>query len=91
MNLPFASNLDKAIPVSLISQARGLVFLTVLKAGYGIGANFGTGLGAGDLHFSGQGMASAYTYSHSRGLYAGISLNSSVIVSRTSVNHRFYG
>lgn len=37
---------DKAIPVSLISQARGLVFLTVLKAGYGIGANFGTGLGS---------------------------------------------
>ncbi len=35
---------DKAIPLRLISKAYGLAFLTVAKAGIGIGGKFGTGL-----------------------------------------------
>ena len=47
--------------------------------------------GCAELSFGDGGCASAYAYSHSRGLYAGISLEGSVIFSRTDVNHRFYG
>ena len=32
-----------------------------------------------------------YSYSHSKGLYAGISLEGSVILSRPDINHSFYG
>ena len=37
------------------------------------------------------GCASAHSYSHSRGMYAGISLEGAIIFSRSDVNHRFYG
>lgn len=47
--------------------------------------------GSIDMHFGDGGCAPAYTYSHSRGLYAGVSLEGSVIFSRSDVNHRFYG
>lgn len=33
---------DKAIPLLLIREAKGLAFLTVLKGGFGVGAKFGT-------------------------------------------------
>eukprot|EP01034_Spumella_vulgaris_P032053 gene32053-39595_t len=39
---------------------------------------------------SGQ-TASAYSYAHSRGLFAGVSLEGAMIFSRGEVNHRFYG
>lgn len=44
-----------------------------------------------DLNFGDGGCAATYTYSHSRGLYAGASLEGSIIISRSDVNHRFYG
>jgi lipid-binding SYLF domain-containing protein len=37
------------------------------------------------------GMCACYTYSHSKGLFAGISLEGSVIQCRTEVNKDFYG
>ena len=37
------------------------------------------------------GVASAVSYSHSRGLFAGVSLDGNVIFTRSDVNHRFYG
>ena len=37
------------------------------------------------------GMASAFSYSHSRGLFAGVSLEGSALFTRSGVNHRFYG
>ena len=43
--LPAQCIKDKAIPVSSISTAKGLAFLTLFKAGYGLGVKFGTGLG----------------------------------------------
>ena len=44
-----------------------------------------------DLNFGDGGCAATYTYSHSRGLYAGASMEGSIIVSRSDVNHKFYG
>ncbi len=35
--------------------------------------------------------AAAFSYSHSRGLYAGVSLDGSVILTRNEVNSNFYG
>jgi lipid-binding SYLF domain-containing protein len=47
--------------------------------------------GSADIHIADTGLAPAYSYSHSRGLFAGLSLDGSVIVSRFEVNHKFYG
>jgi Las17-binding protein actin regulator len=47
--------------------------------------------GCVDLTFGDGGCATVYSYSHSRGLYAGLSLEGSVIFPRPTVNHQFYG
>lgn len=47
--------------------------------------------GSADMTFGDGGCAAVYSYSHSRGLYAGVSLDGSIIISRSDVNHRFYG
>jgi SH3 domain-containing YSC84-like protein 1 len=151
---------DKAIPGQLLKGARGLAFLTVLKAGVFMAPRVGTGLVVAKLPngtwsaptaistvgcswgflagadvtdyvvilntpeaveaFSGEGSVSigagisvavgplgrdlsgtfnvgvngfapAYSYSHSRGVFAGVGLEGSLIVSRTSCNFNFYG
>jgi len=62
-----------------------------------LGADVGVALGPvgrsveAELGASVEAMAPIYTYSLSKGLYAGISLNGSVIVSRHKVNEKFYG
>ena len=43
------------------------------------------------MTFGDGGCATVYSYSHSRGLYAGLSLEGSVIFPRPAVNHQFYG
>eukprot|EP00597_Dinobryon_sp_UTEXLB2267_P001655 CAMPEP_0170080802 /NCGR_PEP_ID=MMETSP0019_2-20121128/16841_1 /TAXON_ID=98059 /ORGANISM="Dinobryon sp., Strain UTEXLB2267" /LENGTH=279 /DNA_ID=CAMNT_0010294939 /DNA_START=214 /DNA_END=1053 /DNA_ORIENTATION=+ len=47
--------------------------------------------GSGEFHVADKGLAAAYSYSQSRGLFAGVSLDGSVIFARTEVNHIFYG
>ena len=47
--------------------------------------------GSADLHISDTGLAPAYSYSQSRGLFAGLSLEGSLVLARHEVNHRFYG
>ena len=56
--LPAQCIKDKAIPVSSISTAKGLAFLTLFKCGYGLGVKFGTGLGYTYLN-----LASKYFFS----------------------------
>jgi hypothetical protein len=43
------------------------------------------------LHLSRHGLAPAFSYSHSRGVFAGVSLDGTVIFSRATVNESFYG
>ena len=43
------------------------------------------------MHLGTNGMAPAFSYSHSRGLFAGISLDGSIIAARPDVNSNFYG
>ncbi|CAM9248255.1 unnamed protein product [Chrysoparadoxa australica] len=152
---------DKSIPQELLYRAKGLAFLTVLKAGFIFAGRFGTGLvvaktangtwsapsaigtigfgygvliggeltdvvlilntqsavdafcaqgqfsvgaevgaAVGPLGRTGAGavlasssadVAPIYTYSHSKGLFAGVSLEGAVISTRADVNHKFYG
>ncbi|GFH60438.1 hypothetical protein CTEN210_16914 [Chaetoceros tenuissimus] len=152
---------DKSIPLDLLQNARGLVFLTVIKAGMGVSMRCGTGLliarkeddswsapvalGAvgfgwglmvggditnymlvlntdravktfsnkrsvtlgGELSIAagpvGRSMTAninvaddnpvvgAYAYAHSKGFFAGISFEGSVVSIRPEVNAKFYG
>lgn len=154
---------DKKIPISLIKKAKGLVFVTVVRAGFmfsgsvgaGIiicrlpngewsgpsslgvgGVGFGAQIGANSTDsvivlntdaavkaFSGKGniklggnlsiavgpvgregdasvtkgslkesqVTACYSYSHSRGLFAGVSLQGTVLLARADDNKAFYG
>eukprot|EP00903_Cladosiphon_okamuranus_P008279 g7968.t1 len=151
---------DQSIPQELLSHAKGLAFLTVIKGGFIVAGRVGTGLvvakteeglwsapsaiatvgmgwgaliggeitdfvlvlnteaaleafsgrgqvsigaelsvavgpvgrtGAGNVSVAAEGVAHAYSYSHSRGLFAGLSLEGGIIVSRPDVNRKFYG
>jgi len=163
---PNLSDLDGVrIPGRLIEQARGIAVMTVVKGGFGIAAEFGTGLvvsrldgcygpqawsapcaigmggvswgalvgaqvsdhvfllmtdaavrllsskdgslnlGAdvgvalgplgrtveGTVGVAGGAVAPIYTYSLSKGFYAGISFDGKMIVTRHKVNEKFYG
>eukprot|EP01041_Mallomonas_annulata_P011037 gene11037-23069_t len=151
---------DKSFTLQLLQRARGVAFLTVVKAGMLFAARMGTGLvisrlpngqwsapsaiatigfswgaligadlvdyaiilgndaavdafsgvgqatvgaemdialgplgraGGAEINLGDTGAASTYTYSQSRGLFAGLSLDGAVILSRPDLNHRFYG
>jgi len=151
---------DSKIPLELLKNAKGLLFLTVFKCGFGFGIRFGTGLimsrladgtwsapssvgciginwgfimgaeitdyvvilnneeallpftsfvqlslgmeidiaagpigrsGALDVQLGQRGAACAYSYSHSRGVYVGATLDGSIMFPRNDINHRFYG
>jgi SH3 domain-containing YSC84-like protein 1 len=47
--------------------------------------------GAGELLVGDHGLATAISYCHSKGLFAGISLEGSMIISRPEINLNFYG
>eukprot|EP00937_MAST-01D_sp_MAST-1D-sp2_P006840 g6840.t1 len=47
--------------------------------------------GGSEVHGGGGGVATVYTYSHSKGLFAGVSMEGSCIVTRAQVNKNFYG
>jgi lipid-binding SYLF domain-containing protein len=151
---------DKAIPLQLLSAAKGVAFLTVFKVGMVIAPKVGTGcvlarlpdgrwsapsaistfgcnwgalvgadvtdyviilntrdavdafsgtgsvsVGAGveiaagpvgraggaSFNVGTEGYAPALSYAHSRGVYAGVGLEGSIIVARNAVNFNFYG
>jgi len=152
---------DQSIPLDLLQQAKGLVFLTVVKAGVLLSVRGGTGLmvarrkdggwtppvalgtigvgwgilcggditsylivlnthravkifaqnqsvnlgaelgvavgplgraATGNLNAGPGGMpAPAYAYAHSKGLFAGISVEGSIVCLRQDVNAKFYG
>jgi SH3 domain-containing YSC84-like protein 1 len=146
---------EQAIPEMVLSHARGLAIIKVLKVGFGVSGKGGegvvvarTGHGWSGPSFIGTGgagigfqigaevtdfvfvlnneeavrafshggnvkigadasaaagpvgrhaeadvmpMAAIYTYSRSKGLFAGVSLQGAVIVTQTDANHRYYG
>ena len=148
------------IPKDLILKAKGIVFLTIVKAGFLFSARMGTGLviarleddswsapsavaisGVGwgfqiggeltdvvlilntqyavnafssktqvslgtelavslgpvgrsagtDMHAGENGASAAFSYAHSKGFFGGISLEASIINTRSDVNRQFYG
>jgi lipid-binding SYLF domain-containing protein len=146
---------EKAIPRTVLSHARGLAIIKVLKVGFGVsgkggegvvvartgngwsgpafigtgGAGFGFQIGAevtdfvfvlnnddavrafshgGNVTIGADVSAAAgpvgrhaeadvvpvaaiYTYSRSKGLFAGVSLTGAVVVSQNDANHRYFG
>lgn len=62
-----------------------------------LGAELGISAGpigrtaAGSIDAGPSGLAPCYTYSHSKGLFAGVSLEGSIIAARTESNRAFYG
>jgi lipid-binding SYLF domain-containing protein/5-methylcytosine-specific restriction endonuclease McrA len=46
---------------------------------------------SGSFNIGTEGFAPAYSYSHSRGIYAGVGLEGTLILARSSVNFNFYG
>jgi lipid-binding SYLF domain-containing protein len=67
--------------------------LAQISVGMELGVSIGpVGRTAGtDLHGSNHGAAAAFSYAHSKGLFVGVSLESSIIASRPDVNRSFYG
>ena len=151
---------DKEIPSRLLADAKGIAFLTIIKAGVVLAPKVGTGLVlaklpngtwsppsaiatvglswgllagadvtdfviilntteavkafsgigniqigagvdvalgpvgrgvAGGVGVSNESYAPALSYSHSKGLFAGLSLDGSLIMTRSDVNFKFYG
>jgi len=62
-----------------------------------LGAELGVAVGpvgrsaTGNLNAGNGGIAPAYSYAHSKGLFVGISLEGSVVATRSDVNAKFYG
>uniref|UniRef100_A0AAV1TNT5 FYVE-type domain-containing protein n=1 Tax=Peronospora matthiolae TaxID=2874970 RepID=A0AAV1TNT5_9STRA len=152
---------DRSIPLPLLTHAKGIAFLTVIKMGFVFTGRMGTGLvvakladgrwsapsaiatagigwgaqvggeitdfvivlntpraveafcASGQVNLgaelgvsagpvgrvasgaleasSGMDVAPCYSYSHSKGLFAGISLEGSIILARPDINRSFYG
>ena len=57
----------------------------------GGGAGWEAAAAGGERWFESMYPSPAYSYSHSKGLFAGVSLEGSVVAPRADVNHRFYG
>lgn len=82
-----------------------IIVLTTLKAvaafasrgTLNLGAELGVAVGPvgrsamGNLNAGDTGIAAAYCYAHSKGFFVGISLEGSVLASRSDVNAKFYG
>eukprot|EP00606_Chrysophyceae_sp_TOSAG23-5_P000677 GSChrysophyteH2.ASY1.ANO1.626.1 assembled CDS len=64
-----------------------------IQLGAGVDVALGpVGRGAnGSLNLGDQGLAPVLSYAHSKGLFAGLSLDGAVIATRPSVNFKFYG
>ena len=53
--------------------------------------NIQNGAGFSSASSEGRFLAPAYSYSHSKGLFAGVSLEGGVVCSRSDINAKFYG
>lgn len=74
-------------------QAVRVFYKTQINIGGGLSVAVGPYGRAADAAASAstKGINSNYSYSHSRGLYAGVSLSGAVITSRKEMNSNFYG
>jgi SH3 domain-containing YSC84-like protein 1 len=85
--------------VFLLMSDEAVALLYNNKASIQLGADIGIAIGPigrtieGDLGVDGKQhkIAPIYTYSMSKGLYAGISLDGKVIITRPDINEKFYG
>lgn len=65
---------------------------TYFNIGAGVNVSIGTLGRCAEVSIgNGGGMCTLLSYSQCRGLYAGVSIDSSVIITRNKMNHNFYG
>jgi lipid-binding SYLF domain-containing protein len=85
------------VNMCLVMMSKRLVEVLSEKGQLSFDGEFGVSVGpvgrtgSAGFNVSSNGVAPMYSYCQSRGLFAGVEVNGSVIVSRKSVNHRFYG
>ncbi|EMR71927.1 putative sh3 domain-containing protein [Eutypa lata UCREL1] len=86
---------DKVIPPEILANAKGLAILTVIKAGFIGSARFAAGPVGRNAEAAGaaslKGVAGIFSYSKTKGLFAGVSLEGSGIVERRDANEKLYG
>ncbi|ETV82495.1 hypothetical protein, variant 3 [Aphanomyces astaci] len=81
----------------IILNTRGAVDTFCAQGQVNLGAELGVAAGpvgrvaAGAVEAGPGGVAPCYSYSHSKGLFIGISLEGSVVMARPDVNREFYG
>ena len=81
----------------LMTEDAVRLFSTEKGGSIQLGVDVGVALGPlgrsaeADIGANGSAMAPVYTYSLSKGLYAGVSLDGRVLVTRGRVNEKFYG
>jgi lipid-binding SYLF domain-containing protein len=84
------------VNLCLVLMSRRLCTVLASKGSLNIEGELGASLGpigrtaTGGVNI-GNGVAPVYSYCQSSGLFAGVDINGSVIMTRDSVNHRFYG
>lgn len=84
---------DFVVFLNTIDAVRAFAGVGQVSIGAGIDVAVGP-LGrstSADITIGGYGYAPAFSYAHSRGFFAGVSLQGSVVLSRSDVNYRFYG
>lgn len=94
-SIGFMAGVD-CVSLCVVIMSRSMLGVLASTGSLNIGGELGVSAGPLGRTASlgvtvGRGAATAYTYSQSRGLFAGVDLNGSIIVTRKSVNHRFYG
>lgn len=84
------------VNLCLVMMSRRLCGVLASTGSFSIEGELGASVGPIGRNASvgvnvGNGFSPVYSYCQSRGLYAGVDLNGSVIMTRKSVNQRFYG
>ena len=84
---------DYVIFLNTIDAVKGFAGIGSISIGAGIEVAVGPVGRAGSAEFNMGTLAAApaYSYSHAKGLYAGVSLDGAVIATRNDLNLRFYG
>lgn len=84
------------VNLCLVLMSRRICGVLASKGQVSLGGELGASVGPFGRNAAlglniGAGIAPVYSYCQSRGLFAGVDVNGSLIVTRKSVNHRFYG
>jgi len=95
LSLGFMAGSD-CVNLCLVLMSRQICGVLASQNQFSLGGEIGASIGPigrnAAVGFNvGRGVAPVYSYSQSRGLFAGVDVNGSAIIARKSVNQKFYG